>query len=195
MNPDFEPHCDRNGSGWRNSPLANRDRYLQNPGNLDILQRDRFELLSAYLDGEVTAGERQQVERWLETDVTVQCLYRRLLKLRQEFQGLAANPQERPSTEQLVKQVFRRLDRRPRLAFLYGGSIAAAICAFALLGQLPQIQRSEVENVQNQPSEELMPEIVQALAAKEMVMAQGFVIEELVMVDLNAAVIAPEETP
>jgi len=27
-----------------------------------MLKRDRFELLSAYLDGEVTAAERQQVE-------------------------------------------------------------------------------------------------------------------------------------
>ena len=79
------------------------------------------------------------------------------------------------------------------MAFLYGGSIAAALCAFAFLGQLPQTQRLEVETVQHQPSEELMPEIVQALAAKEMVIAQGFVLEELVMVDLNAAVIAPEE--
>jgi len=29
---------------------------------MDMLKRDRFELLSAYLDGEVTAAERQQVE-------------------------------------------------------------------------------------------------------------------------------------
>jgi anti-sigma factor RsiW len=29
---------------------------------------ERFELLSAYLDGEVTASERKQVEAWLATD-------------------------------------------------------------------------------------------------------------------------------
>jgi len=31
---------------------------------MDMLKRDRFELLSAYLDGEVTAAQRQQVEDW-----------------------------------------------------------------------------------------------------------------------------------
>ena len=40
-----------------------------------MYQRDRFELLSAYIDGEVTAAERGQIEQWLTTDPEVQCLY------------------------------------------------------------------------------------------------------------------------
>jgi len=43
---------------------------------MDMLKRDRFELLSAYLDGEVTAAQRQQVEDWLGNDPEVQ-LYAR----------------------------------------------------------------------------------------------------------------------
>jgi anti-sigma factor RsiW len=46
--------------------------------------RDRFELLNAYLDGEVTAAERRQIEDWLTTDSTIQCLYARALELRQK---------------------------------------------------------------------------------------------------------------
>ncbi len=40
-----------------------------------IHKRDRFELLSAYLDGEVIAAKRQQIEDWLRNDPGVQYLY------------------------------------------------------------------------------------------------------------------------
>ena len=49
---------------------------------MNMYQRDRFELLSAYIDGEVTAAERGQIEQWLTIDPEVQCLYARVLKLR-----------------------------------------------------------------------------------------------------------------
>lgn len=52
---------------------------------LDHCKRDTFERLSAYLDGEVTAAERQQVEAWLATDSEAQRLYQRLLNLRQQI--------------------------------------------------------------------------------------------------------------
>ncbi len=51
---------------------------------MDMPNRDRFELLNAYLDGEVTAAQRQQIDNWLTTDSQVQCLYARALKLRQK---------------------------------------------------------------------------------------------------------------
>jgi len=38
---------------------------------MDMEKRDCFELLSAYLDGEVTATERRQVEEWLSTDASI----------------------------------------------------------------------------------------------------------------------------
>jgi hypothetical protein len=50
----------------------------ESTGLMDMVKRDRFELLSAYLDGEVTATERKQVEEWLANDASVQCLYARL---------------------------------------------------------------------------------------------------------------------
>ncbi|MFM8202724.1 MAG: anti-sigma factor family protein, partial [Dolichospermum sp.] len=55
---------------------------------MDMQKREYFELLSAYLDGEVTATERRQVEQWLSTDASVKCLYKRLLNLRQGLQNI-----------------------------------------------------------------------------------------------------------
>ena len=54
----------------------------------DVTKRDRFELVSAYLDGEVTPAERLLVANWLAHDPEVQRLYRRLLLLRQAFRTM-----------------------------------------------------------------------------------------------------------
>ena len=112
------------------------DRPDRAMGAIDMLKRDRFELLSAYLDGEVTASERKQVEEWLDSDPVVQRLYARLLKLRQGFQMIPAAPASQ-STEQMVDAVFSRLDRRPKRAFvLWGGAAIAAVFVGAVSGIL-----------------------------------------------------------
>jgi anti-sigma factor RsiW len=98
---------------------------------MDMLKRDRFELLSAYLDGEVTAAERQQVEYWLGNDPEVQRLYARLLKLRQSLRALPVPPAEQPM-ERTVEQVFGRLNRRSPLAAVWGGAAIAALFIGAL---------------------------------------------------------------
>ncbi len=92
-----------------------------------MLQRDQFELLSAYLDGEVTSAERRQVEDLLSNDEQTKQLYSRLLKLRSGFQGLpltAAQP-----VDNTVDRVMERLER-PRVSrrtwVIGGGAIAAA---------------------------------------------------------------------
>ncbi|MBP0018700.1 MAG: zf-HC2 domain-containing protein [Cyanobacteria bacterium SBLK] len=92
--------------------------------------RDRFELLSAYFDGEITPRERRQVQQWLDSDTEVQCLYRRLLKLRQGIQGLPV-PATTRSTAEVTANVLRTIERRRirRLAILGGGAIAAAMVA------------------------------------------------------------------
>jgi anti-sigma factor RsiW len=61
---------------------------------MDSLQRDRFELLSAFIDGEVTAAERKQVQQLLATDSDMQRLHSRLMKLRQGLQKLPCQPQK-----------------------------------------------------------------------------------------------------
>ncbi|HEY9625389.1 MAG TPA: zf-HC2 domain-containing protein [Crinalium sp.] len=93
---------------------------------MNNLKRDRFELLSAYLDGEVTAAERRQVDHWLKTDPQVQCLYARLLKLRQGMRTLSVPVPER-SPDQVADQVFQKIDHnRRRNVLVWGGAAIAA---------------------------------------------------------------------
>jgi len=90
------------------------------------MPRDRFELLSAYLDGEVSAADRRQVEEWLANDPTVQRLHARLLKLRQGLQTMPI-PEATQSVQHTVDQVLARVDRRPKRAMVWGGAAIAAL--------------------------------------------------------------------
>jgi anti-sigma factor RsiW len=94
--------------------------------SMETLQRDRFELLSAYIDGEVTAAERKQVEAWLATDPTMRRLHSQLLRLHHGFQNLP-DPAPEQSVEQTVEQVLARVDRRPNLRLVWGGAAVAAL--------------------------------------------------------------------
>lgn len=104
---------------------------------MDSLQRDRFELLSAYIDGEGTAAERKQVQELLATDLEMKRLYTRLMKLRQEIQQLPV-PASTDTAQQTAKQVFLRIDRRRnRRTVLWGGAAIAALFVSAVSGILP----------------------------------------------------------
>jgi anti-sigma factor RsiW len=109
------------------------------PEALDNLKRDRFELLSAYLDGEVTAAERHQVEVMLANDPTIQRLYARLLKLRQSIRNLPAPTSEQP-VEKTVQQVVARIERRPKRTLAWGGVAIAALFVSALIRVLPHTE-------------------------------------------------------
>ncbi|WP_392532920.1 anti-sigma factor family protein [Nostoc sp. C117] len=126
----------------------------ESTGFMDMVKRDRFELLSAYLDGEVTAAERKQVEEWLANDASVQCLYARLLKLRQGLRTLPV-PTVQECPEATVEQVLTRLRRRSRLNWMVGSAAAAACVIGAVSGLLPGgtkvpqlAQRPEIEPAQ-----------------------------------------------
>jgi anti-sigma factor RsiW len=116
--------------------FAKLDSEAHSQTAAQALKRDRFELLSAYLDSEVTAAERRQVEDWLACDIEVQRLYARLLSLRSGWQNMPV-PAQQP-VEKTVEKVFARLDRRPKLAVLWGGAAAvAAMFIAAVSGVLP----------------------------------------------------------
>ena len=109
-------------------PAADKSE-MENPKQVSKapLQEADFELLSAYLDGEVTAAERKLVQEWLDSDPKAHKLYARLLRLRQEIHHIPI-PKVEQSTEQLSEQVFRRVDRsrrKARVCLLVGGAIAA----------------------------------------------------------------------
>jgi anti-sigma factor RsiW len=111
---------------------GNHKHINESTGAKDMVKRDRFELLSAYLDGELTACERKQVEQWLSDDKSVQLLYARLLKLRQSLRNLPV-PQSQ-STEETIRQVFTRLRRRSRFIWIGGGTAIAACVIGAVSG-------------------------------------------------------------
>ncbi|WP_373542564.1 anti-sigma factor [Chamaesiphon sp.] len=107
---------------------------------------ERFELLSAYLDGEVTTPERQQVETWLANDRAFQHQYQQLKQIHQVFPRLTVPSSQ--STNALATGVFAKLDRQRnrKLVMIGGGAIAAtAIAAMTWLSGLlgdnnPQMQ-------------------------------------------------------
>ncbi|MBW4577479.1 MAG: Fis family transcriptional regulator [Aphanothece sp. CMT-3BRIN-NPC111] len=114
-----------------------KDSRQQDTREMDSLQRTRFELVSAYLDGEVTAAERKQVQQWLATDPEVKQQYAKLVKLRQGIQTLPV-PQAEQSPKQIAQQVLARLDRyRSRQIFAWGGAALAAVVIGALSGVVP----------------------------------------------------------
>ncbi|MCY7393433.1 MAG: Fis family transcriptional regulator [Leptolyngbyaceae cyanobacterium CAN_BIN12] len=100
--------------------------------SLDAVQRDRFEMLSAYMDGEVTADERRTVEEWLTNDPTVQKLHSRLLRLRQTFQAMPVPVTDEKAVQQTVDAVLARVDRRPRFSVIWGGIALAAVAVGAI---------------------------------------------------------------
>jgi anti-sigma factor RsiW len=91
--------------------------------SLDVTKRDRFELLSAYIDSEVTPEERQQVLCWLEHDANARCLYNRLLLLRQGMRSQACPPA--CDAETTIANVFCSLNRRLRMAAMATVGVAA----------------------------------------------------------------------
>jgi anti-sigma factor RsiW len=112
---------------------------------------ERFELLSAYLDGEVTASERKQVEGWLATDRAFQQQYRQMQNIQHALPRIAVPSSQ--STAALAEGVFGQIDRNRnrKLSWIGGGAIAAAVLAAVtglsgLLGDRSQLQFASKAN-------------------------------------------------
>lgn len=117
--PKFDPSMARPREPWLDE-LSEEDS-----SDLDA----RFELLSAYIDGEVTAAERQQVEAWLATDPEARQIYERMSCLSDRFQSLPI-PAPAASARAIADGVFDRLDtQRQRRNVRWGGAVAAALIA------------------------------------------------------------------
>ncbi len=147
MNPDLDPL----NNSMQPSPINPACPDPKSSSEPTSLQRDRFELLSAYLDGEVTASERKQVEEWLVNDATVQKLHARLLMLRQGFRSLPV-PQPSQPVEQTVEKVFAKIERKPKLSLVWGGTAIAALLVGAVTMVSP-ISRPPASQVALKPSE------------------------------------------
>ena len=136
---------------------ARKNSRQEAVGQMDSLQRDRFELLSAYLDGEVTAAERKQVQELLATDTGMQHLHRRLMMLRQGMQQLPV-PTPEVTAQETAQQVFARIDRRrTRRTALWGGAAIAALFVSAVSAVFP-VTRSWVPQMAQAPKPETASE-------------------------------------
>lgn len=99
---------------------------------------DYFELLSAYIDGELSTVEKAQVQHWLDHDPNIKRLYTQLLALQENMQHSVAPPSNR-SVAEITTEVFRSVDdRRRRRKLVWSGAIAASILA-TLSGLIPSL--------------------------------------------------------
>ena len=111
-----------------------------------------FELLSAYLDGEVTSEQREQVQALLNQDPDIQALYQRLLVLREGLQGLP-QPAPQRNYQQLSNAVFAKIDRRKqqKRRWLLGGGAIAAVVVTTIGGIMNQNRFATLQVVQQDP--------------------------------------------
>ncbi len=82
--PDTSNSSDRLDSDCLDSDPSNADR-------LNLTEDKKFELMSAYLDDEVSDQERRLVEYWLANDPQLLSDYQQQIKLRGAIQTLDSN--------------------------------------------------------------------------------------------------------
>ncbi|RMF22699.1 MAG: anti-sigma factor [Cyanobacteria bacterium J083] len=91
----------------------------------------RFELLSAYLDGEVTAKERQQVQKWLDEEEKTKQVYNSMRTISDRIKTSPLPPTiPTISSQELSQQVFGRIEKRQRHRKIWlwaSGAIATVI--------------------------------------------------------------------
>lgn len=174
-------------------PLSNHTNSTNElTGDKNMEKRDRFELLSAYLDGEVTAAERKQVEEWLASDPSIQNLYRRLLSLRQGLRSMPI-PEPQQPVEETVQQVMGKLRRRSRRNWILSGAAVAACTIGAVSGLLfnssgEQFQFAQKTTEQTKPATQQASQPASSNAVPLMVAINKPVIP------IPKAVTAPEDS-
>ena len=114
----------------QNNNLINRE-----PASISAQQ---YELLSAYLDGEVTLEERRQVEQWLSTDCQFKANYLHWLEVRSQWRSMPVPPSG-ISSQQLADQLFKQLSRRTYRTLAWGGTAIAAVLIATVSGFKPSL--------------------------------------------------------
>jgi anti-sigma factor RsiW len=122
----------------------------------DAMIDERFELISAYLDDEVSPTERKQVQQWLDEDPAARALYH---ELRQLNQGLLSMPMPEPSrsVEDLMLGIAIAEQRRGRFRWaMWGGGAIAAVAIGALSWFAPSGLNPRLAEVTEPESDKLM---------------------------------------
>lgn len=110
----------------------------QSVGNLNSEladSSDRFELLSAYVDGELSPSQRHQVQAWIDQDPQVKAVYNQLSTLQRQIQALKA-PSSQKTVQEIANQVFETVANRRRQHRLRLGLSAIAVSCLATITSL-----------------------------------------------------------
>jgi anti-sigma factor RsiW len=129
------------------------------------LPTDGFELLSAYIDGELSPKERHQVQTWIDRDPQTKRLYIELLALQSQMQALKAPPSHR-TTGQMTEQVFQALDcQRSRRRLVLAGSAIAVSALASITGLFLGIMSPSLKVAQSPNSGENLSDNVMLAVA------------------------------
>lgn len=133
MKSNFESDKNQNQQGSGDALADNQIHNNYSQGNVTTMTCDRFEMLSAYLDGEVTAAERRQVEDWLTNDPATKALYSRLLSMQHSFQSMPV-PASEQSAQELAAKVLQRVEPKPKRRIVWAGCAIAALFVAVVSG-------------------------------------------------------------
>jgi hypothetical protein len=115
------------------------------------VENDRFELLSAYIDGEVTVAQKEQVQQWLNEDPSFKQLYQRLLRLNYGFQSLPT-PVGTQSHQQITNKVFERIENNRWQKIAFWGGTAIAALTVGIVSWLLQENKTLIPQMAEQPT-------------------------------------------
>ncbi len=114
--------------------MSAEDLYWENKNSTP----DSCELLSAYIDGELSPTEKQQVQAKLDSNPDFKQLYIQLLNLQSQIQNFVTPPSEKSPAE-IAEGVFRSIERERcrRRRWVWGGSAIAASLVATISGIIP----------------------------------------------------------
>ena len=132
-------------------------KYRQPNLDQQDTEDDCFELLSAYIDGEATSEERQQVQRLLDNDPEIKKIYIQLIKLQSEMQSLDVPISQDISSEVISQKVFAEVERsrNHRKLCLWGGGVIAATIIAAISGVIPGLNYSSLKLAVKSPASQI----------------------------------------
>ena len=143
--------------------------YRQPNLELQDTEDDCFELLSAYIDGEASSVECQQVQQLLDNDPEIKKIYLQLLKLQGRMQNLAVPITQDISPDSLSQKVFAEVDRsrkRHKLVF-WGGAVVATTVIAAISGIVPAFNSPRLKLAESQIEEPINQSVMVAVTLNQ----------------------------
>lgn len=121
------------------------------PTNCDPedLALECVEMLSAYIDGELSPSEKNQVQSWLDQDAKIKQVYLRLLALQRQMHCSMAPVGEKSAAE-ITEKVFQAVgkDRSWRRKLIWGGGAAFVSLLVTMFSATPGFSPSALKTAE-----------------------------------------------